>query len=35
MVWPISSGAAGTVCAVLLGVGSFVGVSPVLYLFIV
>ena len=35
MVGSISSGAAGTVSAVLVKVGSFVGVSQVFYLFIV
>ena len=35
VVESISSGAAGTVSAFLLGMGSFVGVSEVLYLFIV
>ena len=32
MVGSISSGAAGTMSAVLVGVGSFVGVSQVFYL---
>ena len=35
MVGSISSGAPGTMSAVLVGVGSFVGVSQVFYLFIV
>ena len=35
MVGSISSGAAGTMSAVLVGVGSFVCVSQVFYLFIV
>ena len=35
MVGSISSGAAGTMSAVLVGVGSFVGVSQLFYLFIV
>ena len=35
MVASISSGAAGTVSADLVGVGSFVGVSQLFYLFIV
>ena len=35
MVGSISSGAAGTMSANLVGVGSFVGVSQLLYLFIV
>ena len=34
MVGSISSGAAGTMSAVLVGVDSFVGVSQVFYLFI-
>ena len=34
MVESISSGAAGTMSAVLVGVDSFVGVSQVFYLFI-
>ena len=35
MVGSISSGAAGTMSAVLVGVGSFVHVSQVFYLFTV
>ena len=35
MVGSISSGAAGTMSAVLVGLGSFEGVSQVFYLFIV
>ena len=35
MVGSISSGAAGTMSAVLVGVGSFVGVSELFYLFLV
>ena len=35
MVGSISSGAAGTMSADLVGVGSFVGVSQLFYLFIV
>ena len=35
MVGSISSGAEGTMSAILVGVGSFVGVSQLFYLFIV